>query len=128
MNAIGQIESSGNYQARGPVVTSGLYNGQRALGKYQVMPGNLPQWSKEALGRVVSTQEFLNNPELQDQIASYQFNKIYSKYGNWDDVASMWFSGQPYSGNNSSDVTGTNVPEYISRYRNALGINNTSSK
>jgi LysM repeat protein len=83
-NAIKQVESSGNYQARGPVVTSGQYKGERALGAYQIMPGNLPSWSKEALGRVVSEQEFLSSPKIQDQIAQSRFSKLLETYSPQD--------------------------------------------
>lgn len=120
MQKIKAVESSGNYQARGPIVTSGQYAGERALGAYQVMPGNLPQWSREALGRQVSEQEFLNNPQIQDQIVAHQFAKNYQKYGNWDDAASVWFTGRPIArAGNASDVTGTTVQEYINRFRQA---------
>jgi hypothetical protein len=59
--AIGNIESrgSGGYSAIGP--THPKYG--RALGAYQVMESNLPQWSQEALGRQVSPDEFLANPQ-----------------------------------------------------------------
>lgn len=120
--AIGKYESGGNYQARGPVVQSGTYAGERALGKYQIMPGNLPSWSKAALGRVVSQQEFLNSPQIQDAIAQYKMNEIFQKYGNAADVASVWFSGRPVArAGNASDVLGTTVPQYVRNILNYLG-------
>lgn len=121
-SAIGQYESGGNYQARGPVVQSGQYAGERAMGKYQIMPGNLPQWSREALGREVSEQEFMNNPSIQDQIAMYQMNKIYSQHGTAEDVASVWFSGQPLArAGNARDVIGTTVPQYVQNVISLMG-------
>lgn len=118
MENIKRVESSGNYQARGPKVESGMYAGEQALGAYQVMPGNLPSWSKEALGREVSEQEFLENPEVQDSIARYKMQQSYDKYGNAEDVASVWFTGRPRSeaGGSVADVTGTTNDEYISRF------------
>jgi len=117
MEAIGQIESGGNYQALGPVVPSGLYKGEQALGKYQVMPGNLAGWSQEAgLDFTPTPQQFLQSPEIQDRIAASQFLKNYNRYGDWNDVASVWFSGRPVENNFAADVTGTNVPEYIRRF------------
>ena len=93
--AIKDIESSGgNYQARGPVVKSGMYTGQRAMGAYQVMPGNLPQWSKSALGREVTEEEFLSDMGIQDSIFLDQFTKSYKKHGNFNDAASIWFTGE----------------------------------
>jgi len=112
--AIGQYESGGNYQIRGKEIPSGQYKGERAMGKYQIMPGNLPSWSKQALGRIVSEKEFLNNPDIQDKIAEYKMAKIYEQYGTVEDVASIWFSGQPMAkAGNKKDVLGTSVPTYI---------------
>lgn len=110
MQAIGKFESSGNYSAIGPSTRGG----DRALGKYQIMASNLPSWSKEALGYTVDRSNFLANPQLQDAIAQYQMQKYYNKYGNPQDVASMWFSGRPSRNNFSKDVLGTSVPQYVS--------------
>jgi hypothetical protein len=97
-----------------------MYAGEKALGRWQVMPGNLPDWSREALGREVTADEFLNNPELQDSIVRDRMSKIYQQYRNEDDVASVWFSGRPVDkAGDVADVTGTSVPEYIERFRNA---------
>ena len=85
------------------------------------MPGNLPQWSKEALGRVVTPQEFLDNPQLQDAIAGYQFTKNKEKYGTWEDAASVWFTGKPASqGANARDVLGTTGASYVQSFRDNL--------
>jgi hypothetical protein len=120
--SIGQYESGNNYSALGPVVTKGRYKGQRALGKYQIMPGNIPEWSKEALGRVVTTEEFLSNPEIQDKIAYHQMKKIQRKYGSAQDVASVWFTGRPSSQKVSSrDDLGTSQSQYIN---NVMGFYN----
>ncbi len=111
MNAIGQVESSGRYNAIGPTTRTG----DRAYGRYQIMGANIPAWSKEALGRQVTPEDFINNPQLQDQIARYKMSQYHAKYGNPQDVASAWFSGRPMRNNYSADVTGTNVPEYVRR-------------
>ena len=117
MNDIARVESGGRYDARGPEVTSGMYAGERALGKYQIMPGNLPSWSREALGREVTPDEFLANPEIQDAITRHQMQKNYDTYGNRDDVASVWFTGRPVAkAQGAKDVTGTDVNEYVSRF------------
>lgn len=121
MNAIAANESGGQanpYTAVSPTNR----NGQKAYGKYQILESNIPAWSKEALGRSVSLQEFLTNPDIQENIARVQMEKIYNKYGNYDDLAAVWFSGRPLSGNNSSDVTGTTVPTYVQRMRKNLGL------
>ena len=119
--AIGQFESGGNYKAIGPKTKSG----DKAYGKYQIMGNNIPSWSKEALGKSVTPQEFLNNPELQDKIAQYKMKQYFDKYGNVEDVASVWFSGRPVAkAGNDKDVLGTSVPQYIKNIRslyNKLG-------
>lgn len=120
MERLSSVESGGRYDALGPEVKSGMYAGEKALGKWQVMPGNLPSWSKEALGREVTPDEFISNPQLQDAIVRDRMQKIYDQYGNEEDVASVWFSGRPASkAGNASDVTGTTVPEYIQRFKSA---------
>lgn len=112
--AIGEWESGGNYQAKGPTVTSGMYKGDNALGKYQIMGKNIPSWSKEALGYEVSKTAFLNSPELQNKIAQYKMAIYYNKYGTKEDVMSMWFTGKPYAKTSGeSDVTGTSVGGYV---------------
>src|SRR5690606_18187089 len=97
LNAIAAVESkgSGDYAARGPKIAKGRYAGERAMGRYQVMPGNLPQWSKEALGKTITVDEFMASPEYQDAIAAHQLTKSRDKFGTWEDAASVWFSGRP---------------------------------
>lgn len=107
--AIARLESGGKYDAMGPVTKKG----DRAFGKYQIMGNNIPSWSKEALGRSVTPDEFLANPHLQDTIAHHKMGKYLDKYGNPQDVASAWFSGRPLKNNNSRDVLGTSVPKYV---------------
>lgn len=115
--AIKDIESSGgNYQARGPEVESGMYAGERAMGAYQIMPGNLPQWSREALGREVSEEEFMASEEIQDTIFLHQMKKSYERFGTWEDAASVWFTGQPVSRSGGMDDGYMQAPDYIQRF------------
>ncbi len=108
--SIGQFESGGNYKATGPATRSG----DRAHGKYQIMGNNIPQWSKQALGRSITVDEFRNSPKLQDAIAQFKMQEYMNKYGNLEDVSSVWFSGQPLSkAGNKRDVIGTSVPNYV---------------
>ena len=120
--SVKDIESGGgNYQARGPVVKKGMYKGQQALGAYQVMPGNLPSWSEAALGRVVSEEEFLADPAIQDTIFLHQMTNSIDRYGTAEDAVSVWFTGKPVAkaGNVSDDYT--TAPEYLNKY--ASGYN-----
>ncbi|BAB54399.1 hypothetical protein [Mesorhizobium japonicum] len=117
--AIRSIESagSGGYSALGPV----LKNGNQALGAYQVMKSNLPSWSKETFGEVMSPKDFLSNPGAQDAIFEKQFGKYLSKYGNPQDAASAWFTGGPLStGANSKDVLGTSGSVYVDKFNAAV--------
>ncbi|WP_245951307.1 lytic transglycosylase domain-containing protein [Phytoactinopolyspora halophila] len=84
MSAIAQQESGGNYNARN--ASSG------ALGKYQIMPSNVGPWSREAIGRAVSTEEFLNNPNIQESVARHQLHKYYRQYGARG-AAIAWYAG-----------------------------------
>ena len=119
LDALAAVESrgSGDYAAVGPVVTKGMYKGQRAYGRYQVMEGNIGPWTKAAVGREYTTEEFIANPEVQDAVAAYQLQKSKDKHGTWEDAASVWFSGKPLkSAGNASDSYMT-TPEYIDKFR-----------
>ncbi len=84
LNAIVGQESGGNYNA--------INKDSGASGKYQIMPANIPQWSREALGRSVSLQQFRSSPKIQDAIASYMLRKYYNKYGAAG-AAVAWYAG-----------------------------------
>src|SRR5690606_34880379 len=78
-DAIASIESagSGDYAAVGPTHP----RLGRALGRYQVMEANIGPWSRDALGREVTADEFLSSPEIQDAIFDHQFGSYVSRYG-----------------------------------------------
>jgi hypothetical protein len=97
---------------------SGSYNGNYsahnpggAMGAYQIMPANLPEWSREALGYSVSVATFMANPAIQDMIAQYIIGGYYNKYGAAG-AAAMWFSGQPNPNSSASDGN-TTVKGYV---------------
>lgn len=122
--AIRQIESSGNYQAMGPLTKSG----DRAYGAYQVMGANIPSWTKGALGQVLSPQQFLSSPSAQDAVFNKYFGQSLSKFGNANDAASVWFTGRPLSsGGDASDILGTTGKAYVDKFNAALGqVTNTA--
>ena len=123
MEAIKTVESRGNYSAIGPLVTKGAYANQRAVGAYQVMPGNIPAWTKEVLGHSVSVQEFLRDNALQDRVAFRQLSKSLEKYGSAMDAASVWFTGQPRAAANARGATDgfNSVNKYVSMVGDAGG-------
>lgn len=114
--AIASIESlgSGGYSAIGP--THAVLG--RALGKYQIMEGNIGPWSQAALGRSIPATEFMANPSLQDAIFDHRFGGYLSKYGP-QGAASMWFTGRP-DAPNVSDAFGTSGPAYVEKFNDAL--------
>ena len=89
VHAIKSQESGGDYRAR-----NGLSG---AAGGYQIMPGNFIQsgsgWDMEALGRDVSLNEFLNSPQIQDQIALYKLGQYLRRYGSPEAAAAAWYGG-----------------------------------
>lgn len=115
-NAIGTIESGGNYTLRGPTVEKGMYAGQQALGKYQVMPDNLPGFLKQAGLGAMTPEQFLANPAAQDKVFQSVFGDAMAKYGNFNDAASVWFTGKPMAQVDPNTSDGhTTVPDYIRR-------------
>lgn len=116
-SAIAMRESSGNSNPY--TIRSGkpsIVNGKKdwAYGKYQIMGNNIPSWTKEALGRPMTIEEFRNSPEAQEQVATYKFNQYLSKYGNIEDAASAWFTGGPLAQNkNKRDSFGTLASDYV---------------
>jgi len=115
-DAISSIESGGRYDAVGP--TNPKLG--RALGKYQVMEANVGPWSREALGREVSADEFLSSPEIQDKVFDHRFGQYVSQYGP-EKAAQAWFAGPGGIGTNRQDSLGTSVPEYSRKFMAAMG-------
>lgn len=117
-NAISSIESSGRYDALGPI----LKGNRQALGKYGIMEENLPQWSNAVLGRGVSREEFLKSPEIQDAIFNHRFGEYAKKYGP-SGAAKAWFAGERGMNNpNARDALGTSVAGYEQKFNKAMGI------
>jgi hypothetical protein len=102
-------ESGGNYKAIGPTHPKL----GRALGYAQVMEANLPQWSVDAVGREVSADEFLNDPDLQKKIVRHRLGGYYNQYGP-EGAASMWFTGGPKP-RGKRDSLGTVDHDYVDR-------------
>jgi hypothetical protein len=105
---------SGNYGAIGKPVKRG--DGfDYAYGAYGIMGANIPSWTEEVLGKPMTPDEFLRDPAAQDKVAKAKLAEYHAKYGNIEDVASMWFSGRPFENNTSVDATsGKSVPSYVS--------------
>lgn len=63
-----------------------------ALGKYQIMPSNIPSWSKQILGKSISASQFRNSPDLQERIARGMLLRYYQQYGAAG-AAAAWYGG-----------------------------------
>lgn len=118
-DAIASIESkgSGGYAALGPKTK----NGDRAYGRYQVMGRNIPEWTKAALGKAMTPEQFLADPKAQDAVFDHRFGGYVAKYGP-EKAARAWFGG-PGSINKpkAKDVLGTDVASYGAKFMKALG-------
>lgn len=118
-DAIASIESagSGDYAAVGP--TNPRLG--RALGRYQIMEANIGPWSREVLGREVTPDEFLANPQLQDAIFDGKFGGYVEQFGP-EGAAQAWFAGPGGVGKTDrKDVLGTSVGDYTQKFSAALG-------
>lgn len=116
VNAIAGKESGGSYTARNP------HSG--AMGKYQIMPSNIAGpggWDMEILGRNITTQQFMNNPALQDKIALGKLRQYYNKYG-VRGAASAWYSGDPNKWQNTSPQGGyPSIAAYVADIVRRMG-------
>ena len=118
-DAIASIESagSGDYAAVGPRHPKM----GRALGRYQIMESNIGPWSREALGREVTPDEFMADPKLQDAIFDKKFGSYVERFGP-EGAARAWFGGPGGVGKtNRKDVLGTSIGGYGQKFMKALG-------
>lgn len=89
------------------------------------MDYNIPSWTEEALWRRMSPKEFLNDRRAQDLTCGYKITKLLEEYTP-ENVAAVWFSGQPLGGNNKSDVNGMTAPVYSAKVMKNLKSSNES--
>lgn len=118
-DAIASLESAGggDYTAIGPMHPKL----GRPLGRYQIMEANIGPWSREALGREVTPEEFLSSPEIQDAIFDHKFNAYVQEFGP-EGAAQAWFAGPGGVGKTSrKDALGTDVGTYGRKFMNVLG-------
>jgi hypothetical protein len=83
------------------------------------MGRNIPQWTKEVLGRSMTPQEFMADPKAQDAVFDKKFGDYVLKHGEAG-AANMWFTGHPES-IGRKDALGTTDNSYEARYLKALG-------
>lgn len=116
-NAIASVESGGRYDIVGPTHPKL----GRALGKYQVMEANVGPWTQKHLGKAMTAEEFLANPQAQDAVFDGEFGSYVQKFGDPAMAAQAWFAGPGGVGTNRKDSLGTSVPAYAAKFNAALG-------
>jgi len=118
VRALSMTESSGGTNLKHPLVKKGQYKGQRAIGEYAIMPGNVKSWTKEALGYEMSIEDFKDNPAAQAYVTEYKIEEFYKKYGTVEDAASVWFTGQPVKKAGNVNDGYISAPEYLQKFMN----------
>lgn len=118
MGALADVESrgSGNYKAVGPVVNKGMYKGERAYGKYQVMESNIGPWTERFYGTRLTKNEFLANPEAQDAVVENQLMSNWQKHGSIEDAVSIWFTGRTVEKAKGASDQNMSAPEYLTKW------------
>lgn len=117
LRALGAQESGNNYGS--------VNQDSGALGRWQVMPSNIQGpggWDMEALGRNISTDQFLNSKRLQNKIIRNKFGGYLDDYG-LAGALSTWYSGSPDKWNNKdSQGNYPSVYQYVKDVLDRLGI------
>ena len=87
-----------------------------AIGKYQVMPSNVPGWTQAATGQSMTPDEFKASPSAQEAVFRDQMQRNLQLYGP-KDAASIWFTGKPYNvaGGAATDANKTTNASYVAR-------------
>src|SRR3990167_1810159 len=112
--SISKIESGGNYNAIGKATSKG----NKAYGKYQVMYFNIPSWTKEALGKSLTPEQFLKDTKAQEKVFEYKFNQYIKQYGSAENAAKVWFGGVGALTNpNAKDINGKTVAQYANDFK-----------
>lgn len=105
MNALSSQESGGNYSA--------VNKHTGALGRWQVLPGNVSAWAKRHLGIKLTASQFLRSPAMQDRLVKAVLGSYVSKYG-YRGAAAAWYSGNPKLENNyRSQKYGPSIGDYV---------------
>jgi hypothetical protein len=117
-------ESSGNYQLVHPV--------SKAIGLGQVLPSNVPEWTREAFGQELSVEQFRTNPDVQFYTIRHKLYQYYRRaieassgdlYVAVRRVGAQWYSGQADLLDSTKPVaTGPTIRDYtlqiLGRFQN----------
>jgi hypothetical protein len=95
------------------------YSGQSstgAIGAYGLTGGFIKQWAPGA-GLPTDRASYMNNPELQDQLATYAATQMHNQFGSWAPVANAWLTGSPTA---TTSAPGNMSPSaYVAKVMNA---------
>ncbi|WVT73335.1 hypothetical protein QM996_17945 [Sinorhizobium chiapasense] len=85
------------------------------------MGSNIADWTKEAIGTALTSEQFLNNPEIQDKVFDKIFGGYIDRFGQ-EGAAQAWFGGPGAVGKTGrQDQLGTSVGDYGNRFTEGLG-------
>jgi Transglycosylase SLT domain len=124
MSAVISQESSGNPNLQHPV--------SKAMGLGQVMPANIPTWTKETFGQELTAEQFKSSPDAQMYVIRQKLFEYYARAiaASGGDlhlavrrVGSQWYSGQSDLYESTKPVaTGPSIRDYtlqvLSRFQN----------
>lgn len=110
VEGIARRESGGMRDPYGNITNAG--RGRRVYGRYQILGDNIPAWTKEALGKPMTPQQFLASPEAQDAVARHKLGQYVQQYGP-EGAAQAWLGGPGSVGKTDRrDRFGTSVGDY----------------
>lgn len=97
------------YGALGPTTRSGDF----AVGRYQMMRSNIPEWTKQTFGTPMNWQDFRASPQAQDAVFNNIFGGYLNKYGPAG-AAHHWFGMGRSDGYHTAD-------QYVGGFMNSFG-------
>lgn len=122
-NTIKHMETGGQkdpYSAMVPSVDPKSGATRYAVGAYGIMDSNVPSWTKDALGRSMTPQEFAADPSAQDAVFRAKFGNYVQKYGP-EGAARAWLAGEGGMNNpNVKDTFGTDPISYGRKFANSI--------
>lgn len=116
MQRIDRNESGGRKDAY-TLVGERSRRGDYPYGKYQIMGENVPAWTQAYLGKKMTPEEFLADPDAQDKVARARGGEYLTKYGP-NGAAAAWFAGEK----GMKDETRPNLQAHIAEYQRRFNI------
>ena len=84
------------------------------------MGANIPEWTQAALGRSMTPQEFLQNPEAQDAVFDHRFSSYVQKMAPRA-LRGVVLRAGGMKNPNARDVLGTSVEDYGRKFTQNMG-------